>query len=825
MDRAKLDEVKKALEKAKSEKGQAAEDTIISCFRHISEYCKANAKKAKEVLELFPIDYITDIICYSNNAELITTYQYLIQMIINSLAGVEEAKNKLKNQARLDKDRTLSVGEAIGNKIHKKVDEDIYKENETQLFEIIVRLLRRSSSHIVSAAARDCFLGLVMTNIDYYGLNFGVKLVSEGCLTNLLDIAVEVEELKNPSSMEISHMTHSLVSAVLDRIYSCHDHDSVREKFRDQVQTFVNTHLRNPDMNDKIRAAKLFTVLLAGPAEVGNSCIGQAGMIEMIIAMASSDEFKLQKAGLDAIIAAASKKDKCQAIATQGEKILKQLKESKNEEIRLRALVGLSKVSSVGSTDASIRPFSHGANLTFARDCRAIISRPSPELNMKHHAIEALAYLSFDGDVKEELVDDNQALEALYENLTRDINSPVVYSILTIFVNLTNSYDKQDKPAELVELAKFAQQHIPQQHPMDKTECVIERVKRLGTSNLVPSLVKLDEIKSKAAKELIGRIMNALCEQDHLRGLLVQQGAVKLLLSLATNTSTTGTAANTSDDKNPEAYVLLSAQALARIGITINPELVFPGQRLMSVIKPLKRLLSANCTALQNFESLMALTNLAQANDRARAHIIGDNGFSLIEALMFEEHVLVRRAAVQCVVNLIRDPHLISLYEAENDRVKYLVILCQEDDLETIKAASGALAMLCQVSEKSCERIFSAKQWLETLIFLLSSTNIELVHRAVVIVNCLVCCDNKNCAERIFETQLFEVLLALTLPEVDTIPDGIKTLVKNILKVGKQRKLISDLSKMAHIKIDDDTNNDYDNDDDDDRGITIEEVD
>lgn len=765
----------------KNKKDSDGVQIVISCFRLLSELSRSDVGRAKAILQKFSIDTLTDVICYSSNNDLMISYQYLIQTIINTLAGVQEMLNKLKQQAKLDKERTLSVAEAITTRVQKKVDEDCMKAHQSLLFEIIVRLIKRSSSFIISSASRDCLLTLIMSNIDYNGLNFGIQLVAEGCIQNLLDIASEVEELKSTSSMEITSMTHSLVAAVLDKIYSCHDHDKVRETFREKVQEYLNTRLRNPDMEDKTRAAKLFTVLLAGPAEIGNSCIGQTGMIEMIIAMANSDDYSQQKAALDAIIAAASKKDKCTAIATIGEKVLNQLRDSKNEEIRIRALVGLSKVSSVGSTDASIRLFSRDANSKFASDCRAILTRPTPEFKLKQHAIEALAYLSFDGDVKEELLSDNQALNALFETLTFDVNSPVVYSILTIFVNLTNSYDKQEHSPELLELAKFAQQHIPEEHPKDKKEVVEKRLERLALSDLVQALVQLSHIESKAGKELMSRIMNALCEIERIRGRLVQQGAVKLLMTLAQG-----------DSKPPEKSSLLASHALARLGITINPEFVYPGQRLIAVIKPIKRLLSPDCTALQNFEGLLALTNIAQASETARSHLLHDNGFSMIEALMFEEHELIRRAAVQCVVNLIRDPQMVALYEAENDRVKYLVILCQEEDLETVKAASGALAMLCQVSERACERIFSAKQWQEILILLLSNENPELVHRAVVIVNCLVRCKNPSMAEKVFESKIFEVLLALTLPDITSTPDTIKELAKSCLKLGKQRKLIKD---------------------------------
>lgn len=765
---------------------------IISCFRLLSELAKSSANRSLAILNRFSIDTLIDYISFSNDNELMTSFQYMIQTIIETLAGVQEMKEKLKIQAKLDKERTLSVGEAISTKVPQKVDREITSRHRDILFNIIVRLIKRASSYIITPNSRDCLLAIAMSNIDYNGLNFGVDLVNEGCISSLLDIASEVEDIKGPSSMDLTPMTHSLISAILDRMYGCHDNDQVRETFRENVQQFLDSKLRNPDIDDKIRVAKLFTVLLAGPAEIGNSCIGQTGMIEMILTMASSNEFSLQKAALDAIIAIASKKDKCTALATSGEKILNELRESNNEEIRLRALMGLSKISSIGSTDASVRPFSAEANISFANDCRVILKRPTPEYKLKQYAIESLAYLSFDGDVKEDLVNDDASLEALFETILHDTNSPVVYSILNIFVNLTNSYNKQETAPELIELAKFAQQHIPEEHPKDKVDVLVKRLEHLAMSNLVPTLVKLVNIESKAAKELIARIIHALSEIEDIRGRIIQQGAVKLLMSIAQG-----------EQRPPEQAYILAAHALARLSITINPEFVFQGQRLVAVIKPLKMLLKPECKALQNFEGLMALTNIAQANETTRAHLLHDNGFSLIEACMFEEHEMIRRAAVQCLVNIIHEPQVVALYEADNDRVKYLVILCQEDDLETIKAASGALATLFQISEKACERIFTAKQWLETLILLLSNENIELVHRAVVIVNSIVRCGNQSLAERVFETKLFEILVALTLPQVTTIPEPVKRLAQATLKLGKQRKLIKEnpnsAGQLAHI--------------------------
>ena len=72
--------------------------------------------------------------------------------------------------------------------------------------------------------------------------------------------------------------------------------------------------------------------------------------------------------------------------------------------------------------------------------------------------------------------------------------------------------------------------------------------------------------ESKNIQELIARVLNAVCKFSELRGMVVQQGGSKALVPLALE----GT------DKGK----LQAAQALARIGITQDPSIAFPGQRV-----------------------------------------------------------------------------------------------------------------------------------------------------------------------------------------------------------------------------------------------------
>lgn len=102
---------------------------------------------------------------------------------------------------------------------------------------------------------------------------------------------------------------------------------------------------------------------------------------------------------------------------------------------------------------------------------------------------------------------------------------------------------------------------------------------------------------------------------------------------------------------NTDVGKIKAAQALAKITITSNPEIAFPGERvrftcckkpleltktklqlnfshltmsrffscqIYEMVRPLVSLLSLECTLLQNFEALMALTNLAGISERLR---------------------------------------------------------------------------------------------------------------------------------------------------------------------------------------------------------------
>ena len=62
-----------------------------------------------------------------------------------------------------------------------------------------------------------------------------------------------------------------------------------------------------------------------------------------------------------------------------------------------------------------------------------------------------------------------------------------MYGIITLLVNLTNSYEKQEIMPEMIELAKFAKHHIPQEHELDDPDFVDKRV--FVSENIVYNMI------------------------------------------------------------------------------------------------------------------------------------------------------------------------------------------------------------------------------------------------------------------------------------------------------------------------------------------------
>ena len=88
------------------------------------------------------------------------------------------------------------------------------------------------------------------------------------------------------------------------------------------------------------------------------------------------------------------------------------------------------------------------------------------------------------------------------------------------------------------------------------------------------------------------------------------------------------------------------------------------------------------------------------------SRIVQEKGVSRIESYMYEDHPMLKRAAVQLINNLLFSDEVVKMFEGKNDRTKYLVLVCADDDLELVQAAIGGLAVLTALSKRASKKVF-----------------------------------------------------------------------------------------------------------------------
>lgn len=738
------DVVRKIMNLLKVEKNK---EIFLNAIRTVDDICNKSLKRTRGVLKVIGLPWFLDMLdC--KEPDRVSVVQHCIQTILNSYSGME-------------------------NKLDSKPDAKLCEDNKTEIDTLLSCLVYSITNRTISGLARDAIIELITRNIHYNAINWAERLIEVKGIHRLLDVCSELEEYKYESAMEITPSSRTIAAVCLSRVYENMYYDQARERFTEQVDEFIKDKLLDPDLESKVRVVVAITSLLTCAMDVGSAIIGRDGILQMILAMATTEDVLQQKVACECIVAAALKQDKAKAIMSQGVDILKKLYNSKDDGIKVRALVGLCKLGSSGGVDASIRPFADGATTKLAEACRRFLIKPGKDKDIRKWAADGLAYLTLDADVKEKLTEDKAAIQALIQ-LAKSGDQSVLYGVVTTFVNLCNAYDKQEVLPEMVELAKFAKHHIPEEHELDDVDFINKRMTLLCDEGITSALVTLSKTDSNNSKELIARVLNALCNLQELRGKIVQQGGAKALLPMCFE----GT------DKGKRQ----AAQALSRLAITINPEVAFPGQRHLEVIRPLLNQLHTEYTALENFEALMALCNLAQMNETVRQRILKEGGLQKIEVYLMEDHLLLCRAAAQVICNLVLSDDVVKMFEGQNDRVKFLALLCQEEDEETASAVSGALAILTSCSKICCEKMFEPASWLENLHTLIANPSPKVQHRGLVIILNIIR-SGPELTERLLNTDIFDLLNGLV-----QLPDESRAKARKIaaecLKEAEKQKVV-----------------------------------
>lgn len=394
---------------------------------------------------------------------------------------------------------------------------------------------------------------------------------------------------------------------------------------------------------------------------------------------------------------------------------------------------------------------------------RLLVASPPTNRDVVLPTLEALAYLTLlPSTPLKTLLATDDFLAALFSLIPAAPPSPsapqeedsLAYVVASLVANLTiypSPHAAGSEAEQLRKLKGFASAGAGGPSPTEQESVpdVNARINRIlaVTPPLLPILLKLARSSSQAIRRLTGSIYLALCEQPAVRGVLVQGSAAKALLSIIGNIPTTSTAA--AETGEVDATDMPAIQALAKIFITSNPSLVFPSaEPLVDVTNSLSiPLIFGTATSgdghpgnelLIKFECLMALTNLASLErgghaDRLASMVIGrsllkgqDAGdepepegegrrfMSIVQELVLSDNVMIRRASMQLVCNLVTTragndfylplPNPIKL----SQHLKLLLALISSADLPTQLAASGAVATLCGQSMSIALSIMAA---------------------------------------------------------------------------------------------------------------------
>lgn len=332
-------------------KHETSDPLCVAGVRVLGELCKSRPVWTKRCLQEVGVPWFLDLL-NSKSGERVNAVQCCLQTIINALSGLE-------------------------NKPDSRPSDALCQQYQSEIDTLLTCFLFSTTSRTMTGIGRDAIIEIITRNVHYTALNWAERLVEIRGVPRLMEVASELQEYKYESSMEITNNTRNVVAVCLSRIYENMYYDQARLRFMKGVDEFIKEQLLNPQIEGKVRAVVAITTLLNGPLDAGNQVVAKEGIMEMILVMAGTEDVLQQKVACECIIATSSKKDKVPAIVKQGVDILKKLYNSKDDSIRVRALVGLCKLGASGGTDASIRPFADGASQKLATACRKFLINPS----------------------------------------------------------------------------------------------------------------------------------------------------------------------------------------------------------------------------------------------------------------------------------------------------------------------------------------------------------------------------------------------------------------------------------------------------------------
>ena len=521
--------------------------------------------------------------------------------------------------------------------------------------------------------------------------------------------------------------------------------ESVPDKTQEHLTSYITTQIADPTADRLIAALSTAAMVFPIATEKAVALFLSPGFISSLIPLIEmKDNLIINESMLELLSAACVDKACRQEIREHCTNWLTGIASSKLSEknASLASLV-LVKIKDKDSKESGVVDQDSQTDVLVSKFQSLILSSNEKE---RVTAVEGLAYTSLDPNVKEILAKD----EMFLKNLTRKLaeipsDSPFAFGALSILSNLT-SYPPvlSEKQRKLLELKAYANASKPTVvHSRETDSSVSGRCKAVINAGILPVLISISRTASYALFSLIAKILLSLNKEITNRGLLAQQGAVKLLIRVHERLIN-----DSSNDPDRKVAARDAAQALARVLISVNPHHAFPRSTPVSstlAVRHLTPLLhddpySEERDLLPTFEALLALTNLASTDDETRDVIIRLS-WAEVENLLLSSNVLVQRASTELICNLMASPQCVTKFadgsKSAANRLHILLGLADMDDTATRRAAAGALAMLSEW-DTAANAIIEREKGIKILLQLCAENSEEMKYRGIASIHNLV---------------------------------------------------------------------------------------
>ncbi|EAW13030.1 UNC45-central domain-containing protein [Aspergillus clavatus NRRL 1] len=534
--------------------------------------------------------------------------------------------------------------------------------------------------------------------------------------------------------------------------------ETAREPGQDRFSRLLSAKVTSSRNNDHIIAFSALAAVFPVVPDVAAAIFLSDDFVNSLIPFTSRNmkSKKVETAILELLNAASINQACRDAISKHLSTWLSHLLTNGNDQSSELAAVILAKIRASESVQPSQ---SNGRIEEEDEKTTALVSRFKDQISKYKgenvsNAIEGLAYSSVKPTVKAQLAQDAAFLKDLIKVLKASMaNTSVLYGGLMIILNLTqflpSMTEEQKKISQLKAYADASGARARTgPHPLENEQHVIARCNAVVQAGIMPLFIECSKNNLPSVQGLVSKILLSLSRDRRSRGTLAQQGAVKLLLTLGT--ARQGTSGSMSNEAMQSA-----SHALARILISVNPALVFPSSgfpQITSAVRPLTGLLSTPEVGVLSaeqprdllpvFESLLALTNLASYPDPTTAEAIVRHAWTVVEDLLLSDSPMIQRAACELVCNLMTcDSGAAKFSDGSNraaQRLHILLALTDTADMDTRRAAGGALAMLTEF-DAAIASILDRPRGVELLLGLCQENDDGLVHRGVACVRNLTC--------------------------------------------------------------------------------------